>query len=765
MKNASLDIAPSRHWNTWDSVYPLQMTHLPTGIRLTPCAYAASKASFTRFPATAPGLLYGPRDIDGAHVNASVTHGGTALDWRYDKPEPSSVRAHWSATHFAEWGLRVWVLLVLDWRGAADGGLVDWHYDATAETLTAQQDGQHVCVQGRAAPLMVTFHDSIDALEAEFAQYGYFYVGSRGSSGKIAVLRYNLDEMPDFDVAVSVAETAQQAAGRTTAALAALVPALLPVRQQGQHEGALDAIRDLVGWNTVWDAINQRPYTSLSRTWVAQKFGGFGVWLTDIFYHALLAGCFDTALVRENLQAVLAAAQPAGNLPCLVTGRDAWIDRSQPPVCSFIFWMMAERAGAPDLIDLAYPKLLANHDWWFRTRDGNGDGLFEWGTTAGIGEGLYRSTKLGAKNESSMDNSPLHDEAVFNKASGTLESADVGLNSLLVLDAEVLALLAEKRGDAATAQRLRERGKALADRLQQQLWDNDRQIFANRKWDGDFIGALAPTSFYPLLAGAADSSQVAALLRHLADPQKFGGGWGLPSVARDDPAYHDNVYWRGRIWPPLNFLTYYGLKRLSLDAAASELAEMSTRLFAQSWAKRQCPENFSAETGEADDQPDTDIFYGWGGLMPMMGVAELIDVTPWHGWEITHRPGDWSLGPVMAFGRQAVLTATQGCLSLSLDGIEILRSTVPGRLRQITLTARGFSCQLPDLLPDGAEIVLPQVAVADVKKAAYAATDLAPRPQLANSAQAGVVRGGVVSAGAAFALPAKAAGTTFAVSW
>ena len=760
----STDIAPARHWNTWDSVYPLQMTHLPSGIRLTPCAYAASKASFTRFPATASGLRYGPRDIDGAHIEASISHSGTALDWRYDKPEPKTVRAHWSATHFAEWGLRVWVLLVLDWRNADDQALADWHYDAASETLSAAQGGLHASIRGRAAPLMVTFHDSIDALEAEFAQHGYFYLGSRGTSGKIAVLRYNLDEMPNFDVAVSVAQSAALAGQQASAALVAPVPAPLPVRQLGQHEGALDAMRDLIGWNTVWDAINRRAYTSLSRTWVAQKFGGFGVWLTDIFYHALLAGCFDTALVRENLRAVLAAAQPAGNLPCLVTGRDAWIDRSQPPVCSFVFWMMAERAGAPDLIDLAYPKLLANHDWWFKHRDGNGDGLFEWGTTAGIGEGLYRSTKLGAKNESSMDNSPLHDEAVFDKASGTLDCADVGLNSLLVLDAEVLALLAEKRGDSATAQRLRARGAALSQHLHDQLWDDERQIFANRKWDGCFIRALAPTSFYPLLAGAADSKQVAALLRHLADPQKFGGGWGLPSVARDDPAYGDNVYWRGRIWPPLNFLTYYGLKRLGLDATASELAEMSTRLFAQSWAKRQCPENFSADTGEADDQPDTDTFYGWGGLMPMLGVAELIDVTPWHGWEITHRPGDWSLGPLIAFGRQAVLTARDGWLSLSLDGGEMLRSSVPGRLRHITIAANAFSCRLPDLLPEGAEIVLPQVPVEAVKKASYASTDLAPRSLLANSASQADCAS-QADRGCAFSLPAKAAGALFSVTW
>jgi putative isomerase len=745
-------IAPERHWNSWDSVYPLQMTHLPSGIRLMPCLYSASRASFTRLPSTMPGLKLGPRAIDGSHIEVTLDHCGTRLDWRYDKPEPAAVRGHWSAREFGEWGLRVWVLLVLDWRDADSGDLADWRYDAATEMLTATRGAQHVCVGGVSAPLMVTFHDSLDALEAEFAEHGYFYLGSRGTQGKLAVLRYNLDEMPAFDVAISIGASAGQASERVAAALAAPPPQPLALQQSGLHEGGLDAIRDLIGWNTVWDPINRRPYTSLSRTWVAQKFGGFGVWLTDIFYHAMLAGCFDTELVRENLRAVLAAAQPAGNLPCLVTGRDAWIDRSQPPVCSFIFWMMAERAGAPDLVDLAYPKLLANHDWWFAHRDGNGDGLFEWGTSAGVGEGLYRSTKLGAKNESSMDNSPLHDEAVFDKASGTLDCADVGLNSLLVLDAEVLALLAEKRGDAATASRLRAQGAALGRRLHDKLWDGERRIFANRKWDGRFIEALAPTSFYPLLAGVADNSQVAALLQHLADPRKFGGGWGLPSVTRDHPAYHDNVYWRGRIWPPLNYLTYYGLKRLGLDAEARDLAEMSTKLFAQAWDKRQCPENFSAETGLADDQPDTDTFYGWGGLMPMLGVAELIDVTPWHGWEITHQPGDWSLGPLIAFGRQAVLSAKDGLLTLQLDGDVVLQSTLPGRMRHVTFSATGFSCQLPDLLPNGGEFILPQIAPGSVKSARYATSDLAPQASLANS-------------GSRFMLPAQSAGTKFTVTW
>src|SRR5258707_3062887 len=136
----------------------------------------------------------------------------------------------------------------------------------------------------------------------------------------------------------------------------------------------------------------------------------------------------------------------------------------------------------------------------------------------------------------------------------------------------------------------------------------------------------------------------------------------------------------------------------------------------------------------------------------MLGVAELIDVTLWHGWEITHQPGDWSLGPLIAFGRQAVLSAKAGRLTLQLDGNDVLQSTVPGRLRQIVIAANRFSCRLPDLLPDGTEIVLPQVPSISVTSARYAATDLAPQASLANS-------------GSLFKLPATAAGAEFTVTW
>ncbi|MFZ0208313.1 MAG: hypothetical protein WAL59_19780 [Roseiarcus sp.] len=56
-------------------------------------------------------------------------------------------------------------------------------------------------------------------------------------------------------------------------------------------------------------------------------------------------------------------------------------------------------------------------------------------------------------------------------------------------------------------------------KIRDQLWDEDRHIFANRLRSGRFVKSIAPTSFYPMLAGAATREQIAELLAHLDDPR------------------------------------------------------------------------------------------------------------------------------------------------------------------------------------------------------------------------------------------------------
>ena len=251
------------------------------------------------------------------------------------------------------------------------------------------------------------------ALAEEYKTRGYWYLDSRAETAPVLALRFNLEEAAENRFAIAIADRPDLARCRVAEALEK--PAAAPSAAEPAQQ-ALRAVRDIVGWNTVWDGVNHRPYTTCSRNWDLKKFGGFGFWLNDTAINALLASLFDPEQARENLATVLYGRTPEGNLPCLVTGNDAWVDRTQAPLVSFITWQLYSRTGAISLLEEAYPVLAANNAWLRRVRDGNGNGLLEYGSSA-VGQGLYLGTKLAAKDESFMDNSPMHDEARWNEPS------------------------------------------------------------------------------------------------------------------------------------------------------------------------------------------------------------------------------------------------------------------------------------------------------------------------------------------------------------
>ena len=761
-------------------------------------------------------MRLGPRTLDGAAVNLVVAHEETELGLRFERTGPDAARLRWWTERKGEWGLRFWVVVAVEAGAYGNpGGGHPWlPVESVPGALGMRGPAGSARVLGVRPPLLTTFHSGSNALRQEYEEHGYWYLESRRAEGPVAALRYNLEEMPEYCLAIGVAVDAGAAlalargaldpasgsesgprpspspphAGRHGGALDSASRGELGPRPSpspphtgryrggpnpapgdelgprpspsplhtGLYDGALDAIRDVIGWNTVYDPVNRRPYTALSRNWSSAKFGGFGVWLDDVLYHALLAGTLDLTLAEENLQAVFAGRTEAGNLPCLLTGRDAWVDRSQPPIGAFVVWLLYRRWGERRLLENAWEVLLDNHEWWWRERDGNGNGLLEYGTSP-VGEGLYRGTALAARDESSMDNSPVHDEAVLIPESHTLDCEDVGLNSLLALDGEMLALIAAELGRDAEARRIETRTRSLADRIRESLWDPQREVFANRLWSGRFVSSIAPTSFYPLIAGAASPAQARALLGWMEDPRRFGGRFGLPSVSRDDPAFGDNVYWRGRVWPPLNFLVYQGLRRYGFAAQATALARRSHGMFAVPWREaRHCAENYGARDGAVTDQPDTDTFYGWGALMPAMGVAEVCDVSPWDGWSIAHTGEDVRMGPLRCPSGWARVESRAGVLALHVDGRPVLRTTVRGRLRHLRHEAGSLRVELPASRAAQGEqpwLELPGVSAGAVTEARL---DGAAGVDLEAAAD---------SVGIRLTLPARSSGATLTVAW
>src|SRR5262245_55133474 len=185
------NIPAHRAWNSWAADRYLEMSHLPLGVRITPVFYAASIGKTTLM---GPGsdVRLGRHEPDGRLIEASFAHGGTHLDWVYEKSSPFNIAGAWKATKFGEWGLRFWVVLALS---QDDGAL--WHYDEEAHTAFCTIGPRTVAIRAERAPLLVTGHEALDGLRSEYETHGYWYLASRGASARVLALRFNLEEAPE----------------------------------------------------------------------------------------------------------------------------------------------------------------------------------------------------------------------------------------------------------------------------------------------------------------------------------------------------------------------------------------------------------------------------------------------------------------------------------------------------------------------------------------------------------------------------------------
>ena len=125
------------------------------------------------------------------------------------------------------------------------------------------------------------------------------------------------------------------------------------------------------------------------------------------------------------------------------------------------------------------------------------------------------------------------------------------------------------------------------------------------------------------------ATQAGRLVReHLLNPDEYAGEWMIPAAPRNDPSFPEQLYMRGRIWPPLNFLVFLGLHRYGERTARAQVVEKSLALLLNNWREhRTVAENFSAIDGSGGIGAHTHPLLTWGGLAALMGLIEAGQVT------------------------------------------------------------------------------------------------------------------------------------------
>ncbi|MCL2917365.1 MGH1-like glycoside hydrolase domain-containing protein [Shewanella litorisediminis] len=453
------------------------------------------------------------------------------------------------------------------------------------------------------------------------------------------------NESQNFRTAHSYFHTEQEAAAGHFL-WADVAPALTANRARWQHRFALlkpsgdpaldraaaKAVMTLAhNWRSAAGALKRDAVTpSISYKWFN------GVWAWDSWKQAVALARFDTALAKSNVEAMFdyqfsaddpVRPQDAGNLPDAIfynmgpeRGGDGgnWNERNgKPPLAAWAVWEIHNQAPDLDFIKHMYPKLVAYHQWWYRNRDHNGNGLAEYGANAHPahlhdGKANPKAILEAAAWESGMDNAPRFDErdtlkVLENRAADgrllgySLSQESVDLNAYLFAEKRFLATLADALGDADDAKAWRADADALGKQIREQMWDESSGFF----YDLDSLTGkpLLGTGkgvegWIPLWAGVATQQQADVMIRRQLSADTFGTLIPFPTVSADNGAFAPAKYWRGPVWLDQLYFALVGLEKYGAEDKAKALAN---RLFTQGQGiLGQAPirENYQPLTGE-----------------------------------------------------------------------------------------------------------------------------------------------------------------------
>lgn len=587
----------AQSWNTWDTRSLLNWVKLPSGIaiNLGIKSYAGSNHHLRSVQVGIHNVRVAAHTYDGRYSDLELTHAKTTVRIRTavihddlvilveptaNPPKPSLL--------IAEAGLL--------WNRP---GTID-HHDAQLEITTPDETVTvHPVGQLKTDPYI---HAMTPYLGLELSNPVALSTGRPRS----------LDEIR------SIIETQAQAVE-------------LAVPGDEASRDILNAIQYCTAWDTIYEPNHQRVVTPVSRWWNDHRYGGYALFCWDTFFAGVLASIDHPDLACANVVEILREATEDGFVPNLGSGSGRTTrDRSQPPVGSICVWDIYQQHARRWLLEQCFEPLLTWNRWWLKAREQ--DGYLCWGSTPYepvIGDNReisQQNTRFGAALESGLDNSPMYDDIPFDdQGNHLMQLADVGLMSLYIADCKALARIASELGRQTEVEELTNNAKTMSEAMQT-LWSKEDGLFLNKRLDtGAFEYRLSPTHFYPLLAEVATPQQAQRMVNeHLLNEDEFWGEWVLPSIAKNDPAYPDQDYWRGRIWAPMNWLVYLGLCNYDeLAAMRAALAEKSKTLFLKEWREhRHIHENYNNDTGEGCDVESSDYFYHWGCLLGLIALRE-----------------------------------------------------------------------------------------------------------------------------------------------
>ena len=229
------------------------------------------------------------------------------------------------------------------------------------------------------------------------------------------------------------------------------------------------------------------------------------------------------------------------------------------PLFVLLLGLYVERTGDIATLQELWPNMEAALGWIDVYGDVDGDGFVEY----------QRATDRGLANQGWKDSQDavFHSDGRF--AEGPIALAEVqGYAYAAKLYA---ARCARRLGEEAQARELELQAARLRDRFDSTFWCDSIGTY-KIALDGTKQPCLVRTSNagQVLFSGIAKPERAAMVAKSLMEP-RFFSGWGIRTVALDEPRYNPMSYHNGSIWPHDNALIAIGLRNYGFSGAVDRV--------------------------------------------------------------------------------------------------------------------------------------------------------------------------------------------------
>lgn len=330
-------------------------------------------------------------------------------------------------------------------------------------------------------------------------------------------------------------------------------------------------------------------------------------WLWDSCFHSIILSHIDPKLAVKEIESAAAGqlteGVESGMIPHMnnweSSARDPWESKfessiTQPPLLAVALSRVADSAAEMGLLEDLYRRISDYHDWFERRRttsdsdplvaiihpwESGWDGSQRWdaeleldGTSDSTAQ-IRRRVLMDQLNSTGTDLA-----AVIERKGFVVKPPD--FNAIRSADLKALSGLASRLGKVEEAAEWLEKSEAVARAISQRMWDADSSSFRDLRGSEEKLSSVdSAASFVTLISTAPTAEQRTAIIDRLTS-EGYWSDYPVPTSPVKEPHgvdFDPDRYWRGNVWPQLNWIIHNGLKQNGQPALAAEIA---TRSFA-----------------------------------------------------------------------------------------------------------------------------------------------------------------------------------------